>query len=148
MGKNNELFLRFREWANKQGLDYSNDDGTRLMADMLKWSQSNGKAYFNYKTIRIKDNKRIDEISEYTSILKQLILDSDPEAHIVIKDGFITADFDYFSCESSDEMMKFLSVITKASNVTLMPTNDKKVSFTVGFNGTTIPIKITHKNKN
>ena len=147
MEKNNDLFLRFKEWANKQGLDYSNDDGTRLMADMFKWSQGDGKEYFNYKTIRIKDSSRIDEVSQYTSILKQSILDSDPEARIVIKDGFIAADFDYLSCESSSEMKKFLSVITKASNVTLMPTNDNKVSLTVGFNGTTIPVKITHKKK-
>ena len=141
MEKNNEMLAHFKAWAEKQGIDYSNADLSTILSDMFKWSKSDGQEYFNRKALTIRDPQRIKEIANNIDALKKLILDSDPDASIETREHYIAITTDYLGLYA-DEMPEFLSAISTASHIDIMPTDNNKVSIFVEYSGGEVKVKL------
>lgn len=141
MEKNNEMFAQFKKWADSQGINYDNADLSTILGDMFKWSKTEGKQYFNQRTLTMRNPQRIREIENSITDLKSLFLDSDSEAKIEIRDNIIIVETDYLGL-FPDEISKFLSAVSTASHIDITPTNNNKISISIEFSGGEIKMKI------
>ena len=141
MEKNNEMLARFKAWAEKQGINYSNADLSAILADMFKWSKTDGQEYFNRKSLTIRDPQRIKEIADNMDALSKLILDSDPDASIETREHYIAVTTDYLGLYP-DEMPKYLAAISSASHIDITPTDNNKVSIFIEYDDGEIKVKL------
>lgn len=85
MNQKNNWMTAFRRWAKEQGYEYTTADGNRLMDDIRRWAQTDGKEYFKSKIVFQTDERKLQDAEFYATAIKSLILDSDPEANVIIR---------------------------------------------------------------
>lgn len=85
MNQKNNWMTAFRQWAKKQGYEYTTADGSRLMDDIKQWAQTDGKEYFKSKAVSQTDERKLQDAEFYAAAIKSLVLDSDPEANVIIR---------------------------------------------------------------
>lgn len=137
----------FKKWATEQGLDYSNDDGSRLLRDFFKWGREH-RELFNYKVEYVEAPLRKKQVLECVDKLKELAKSNNvaEEDFSVKEDDYgisVHIKEDYFCVSNEKEAKLLIEALQGECALEISATYDGRFELCFGYGETSVPIRVT-----
>lgn len=145
--QNLDAIKLFKKWATEQGIDYTGDDGSRMLADFFKWGREH-RELFNYKVEYADAPLRKKQVLECVKRLQELAKSNDiAEKDIRVKEDNMGISVhiigDFFCVDNERDAKLLIEALQGECSLEISATDNGRFELCFGYGGTSVPIRVT-----